>query len=111
MQGLPLAWSELAAPGAPVRLDEAAHWTFVRSTFPSWLWKLGRFELRVPLPTNEVVKLLKKRKSGDILVAGGGIIPEADVPKLKKAGIKVVFGPGTPLRDIVAFFETAGKGA
>src|SRR3989475_7741643 len=59
----------------------------------------------------EVVKLLKKRKSGDILVAGGGIIPEEDVPKLKKAGIKVVFGPGTPLRDIVAFFETAGKGA
>jgi methylmalonyl-CoA mutase cobalamin-binding subunit len=33
------------------------------------------------------------------------------VPKLKKAGIKVVFGPGTPLREIVAFFETAGKGA
>src|ERR1700704_4755192 len=32
----------------------------------------------------EVVKLLKKRKSGDILVAGGGIIPEEDVPKLKK---------------------------
>ena len=59
----------------------------------------------------EVVKLLKKRKSSDILVAGGGIIPEEDVPKLKKAGIKVVFGPGTPLRDIVAFFETAGKGA
>src|SRR2546427_8184607 len=59
----------------------------------------------------EVVKLLKKRKSGDILVAGGGIIPEEDVPKLKKAGIKVVLGPGTPLRDIVAFFETAGKGA
>jgi methylmalonyl-CoA mutase C-terminal domain/subunit len=59
----------------------------------------------------EVVKLLKKRKSGDILVAGGGIIPETDIPKLKKAGIKAVFGPGTPLRDIVAFFETAGKGA
>jgi len=45
----------------------------------------------------EVVKLLKKRKSGDILVAGGGIIPEEDVPKLKKAGIKVCLGPGTPL--------------
>src|SRR5439155_25546833 len=59
----------------------------------------------------EVVKLLEKRKSGDILVAGGGIIPEEDIPKLKKAGIKVVFGPGTPLREIVAFFETAGKGA
>lgn len=59
----------------------------------------------------EVVRLLRKRKSGDILVAGGGIIPEEDVPKLKKAGIKAVFGPGTPLRDIVAFFEKAGKGA
>ena len=59
----------------------------------------------------EVVRLLKKRKSGDIVVAGGGIIPEEDVPALKKAGIKAVFGPGTSLSDIVAFFEKAGKGA
>lgn len=59
----------------------------------------------------EVVRLLRRRKSGDILVAGGGIIPEHDVPKLKKAGIKAVFGPGTPLHEIVAFFEKAGKGA
>ena len=59
----------------------------------------------------QVVKLLRARKSGDIVVAGGGIIPEGDVPKLKKAGIRAVFGPGTPLREIVAFFETAGKGA
>jgi methylmalonyl-CoA mutase, C-terminal domain len=59
----------------------------------------------------QVVKLLRERKSGDIVVAGGGIIPEGDVPKLKKAGIRAVFGPGTPLREIVAFFEAAGKGA
>jgi methylmalonyl-CoA mutase C-terminal domain/subunit len=61
----------------------------------------------------EVVKLLKRRRAGDIVVAGGGIIPEEDVPKLKKAGIRAVFGPGTPLSDIVAFFEKAGssKGA
>jgi methylmalonyl-CoA mutase C-terminal domain/subunit len=58
----------------------------------------------------EVVKLLKKRGAGDIVIAGGGIIPEEDVPRLKKAGIKEVFGPGTPLRDIVQFFETAAKG-
>lgn len=61
----------------------------------------------------EVVKLLKKRGAGDIVVAGGGIIPEEDIPKLKKAGVKAVFGPGTPLSEIVAFFQTAGstKGA
>ena len=47
----------------------------------------------------------------DIIVVAGGIIPEEDVPKLKKAGIRMVFGPGTPLREIVAFFEKAGKGA
>lgn len=57
----------------------------------------------------EVVKLLKKRRAGEIVVAGGGIIPEEDVPKLRKAGIKAVFGPGTTLVDIVAFFEKAAK--
>src|SRR3990170_4811419 len=57
----------------------------------------------------DVVKLLRKRKAGDIVVAGGGIIPEDDVPRLKKAGIKAVFGPGTPLSDVVSFFRMAGK--
>jgi len=61
----------------------------------------------------DVVRLLRKRKAGDIVVAGGGIIPQEDIPKLKKAGIKAVFGPGTPLKEIVAFFQKAGpsKGA
>jgi len=59
----------------------------------------------------EVVRLLRKRKVTDIVVAGGGIIPEEDVRKLRKAGIRAVFGPGTPLRDIVRFFETAAKDA
>ena len=57
----------------------------------------------------EVVKLLKRKKAGDIVVAGGGIIPDEDVPKLKKAGIKAVFGPGTPLTEIVEFFQKAAK--
>ena len=56
-----------------------------------------------------VAQLLKKRKAGDIVVAGGGIIPPEDIPKLKKAGIKAVFGPGTPLSDVVEFFQKAGK--
>ncbi len=56
----------------------------------------------------EVVRLLKKHDAGDIPVLAGGIIPEEDVPKLKKAGIKSVFGPGTSLSEIVASFEKAG---
>ncbi len=55
----------------------------------------------------EVVKLLKRKGAADIVVAGGGIIPPEDVPKLKKAGLKAVFGPGTPLQEIVAFFESS----
>ena len=57
----------------------------------------------------KVVQLLRKRKAGDILVAGGGIIPPEDVPALRKAGIKAIFGPGTPLKDVIAFFRAAGK--
>jgi methylmalonyl-CoA mutase C-terminal domain/subunit len=58
----------------------------------------------------EVVRLLRKRKASDIVVAGGGIIPAEDVPKLKKAGMKGVFGPGTSLTEIVDFFQAnAGR--
>lgn len=57
----------------------------------------------------EVVKLLKQKKAEDIVVVGGGIIPDEDVPKLKDAGIKAVFGPGTSLNDIVEFFRSAAK--
>ena len=58
----------------------------------------------------EVVSLLKRKGVKDIVVAGGGIIPDEDVPKLKKAGIKAVFGPGTSLEEVVKFFnESAGK--
>ncbi len=56
----------------------------------------------------EVVRLLKKHDAGDIPVLAGGIIPEEDIPRLRKAGIKNVFGPGTPLSEIVASFEKAG---
>jgi methylmalonyl-CoA mutase C-terminal domain/subunit len=54
-----------------------------------------------------VVELLKERGAGDIVVSGGGIIPEEDVQKLKDAGIKAVFGPGTPLKEIVDFHRKA----
>lgn len=53
----------------------------------------------------DVVKLLKAKGMADVLVIGGGIIPEEDVPKLKKEGISGIFGPGTPCDDIVSFIK------
>ena len=51
----------------------------------------------------DVVKLLKKRGLNDVLIIGGGIISDEDVPRLKKEGVKGIFGPGTPCEDIVDF--------
>ena len=48
-----------------------------------------------------VVELLKERDASDIVVCGGGIFPEEDIPKLKYAGIKEIFTPGTPLTKVV----------
>ena len=48
-----------------------------------------------------VVELLEEKGADDIVVCGGGIFPEEDIPKLKEAGIKEIFTPGTPLSEIV----------
>ena len=48
-----------------------------------------------------VLELLKANRAGDVMVVGGGIIPEDDVPELKKLGIKEIFLPGTSLDKIV----------
>jgi len=53
----------------------------------------------------DVAKLLKKKGMSDVLVVGGGIIPEGDVPRLKKEGIAGIFGPGTHCDDIVSFIQ------
>ena len=49
-----------------------------------------------------VKKLLGKMGGGEILVVGGGIIPEDDKPKLLKLGITGLYGPGTSLEEIIA---------
>jgi len=49
----------------------------------------------------KVTKLLKEKGVNDVLVIGGGVIPEEDIPPLKEAGIAEIFGPGTPLETIV----------
>jgi len=48
-----------------------------------------------------VVELLKEKGADDIVVFGGGIIPEEDIPKLKKAGIREIFTPGTSIEEAV----------
>jgi methylmalonyl-CoA mutase C-terminal domain/subunit len=53
----------------------------------------------------EVVKRLRKSGLKDVLVFGGGIIPDEDVPALKKAGVSRVFGPGTSLQSIVDYLK------
>ena len=53
----------------------------------------------------KVTALLRERGADDILVLVGGIIPDADVPILKEAGVAGVFGPGTSTVDIVRFIR------
>ena len=53
----------------------------------------------------KVMKLLKEKGVSDILVIGGGTIPEEDISSLKETGIAEIFGPGTPLEDVVNYLK------
>jgi methylmalonyl-CoA mutase C-terminal domain/subunit len=53
----------------------------------------------------EVMRLLRREKAADIAVFGGGIIPNDDIPALKKLGVRAAFTPGTPMDEIVAFVK------
>ena len=52
-----------------------------------------------------VVHLIREKGAKDVLVIGGGIIPKKDVSKLREAGITRIFGPGTPLSEIIGFIK------
>lgn len=52
-----------------------------------------------------VVELLAERDASDVVVFGGGIVPAADIPLLKAAGLAEIFTPGTPLADVVAWVD------
>jgi methylmalonyl-CoA mutase C-terminal domain/subunit len=54
----------------------------------------------------KVLKLLKARGMDDVVVFGGGIIPQEDIVELKKMGVVEVFTPGTSLQTIVDFVNT-----
>jgi methylmalonyl-CoA mutase C-terminal domain/subunit len=53
----------------------------------------------------KVVKELHDRGIDDVIVIGGGIIPQEDVQALMDAGIKAVFTPGTPTSEVVEFIK------
>jgi methylmalonyl-CoA mutase C-terminal domain/subunit len=52
-----------------------------------------------------VLHLLREQGAGDITLFGGGIIPDEDVPRLKAAGVQMLFRPATPMHDIVEFVK------
>jgi methylmalonyl-CoA mutase C-terminal domain/subunit len=53
----------------------------------------------------DIVIMLKEKQMDDVLIVVGGIIPQEDVPALKKAGVDEVFGPGTPVDTIVTYIK------
>jgi methylmalonyl-CoA mutase C-terminal domain/subunit len=53
----------------------------------------------------KVVNLLKEEKAEDVLVVGGGIIPDEDIPKLKEKGVAEIFGPGTMIKKIAEYIK------
>ena len=53
----------------------------------------------------EVVEALKAKGMSDVPVVGGGVIPESDIPGLKEAGVKAIFTPGTPTKEVIDFIK------
>ena len=53
----------------------------------------------------KVVRLLRERGAGDVVVFGGGIIPRDDVPKLAEAGVERIFTPGATTGEIVEWLN------
>lgn len=60
----------------------------------------------------EVMRLFEERGVSDILVFGGGIIPDADAERLRSAGVAEVFTPGTRTDEVITFLseKTGGPG-
>ena len=54
-----------------------------------------------------VIDLLNERGAGDVVVFGGGIIPDGDIPKLKELGVAGIFTPGAPLSTITDWLSSA----
>ena len=64
-------------------------------------------EGRIAVPARHIIDLLKEKKAEDIIVFGGGVIPETDVPTLLGFGAGAIFGPGTPTTETIEWLEKA----
>ena len=53
----------------------------------------------------KVVELLNDREASDIKIIAGGIIPDEEIPKWNKIGIKAIFGPGSSTNDIIDYIK------
>ena len=52
-----------------------------------------------------VVNLVREKGLNDVLIIGGGVIPETDIPALKEAGVSEIFTPGTKTSDVVDYIK------
>jgi methylmalonyl-CoA mutase C-terminal domain/subunit len=59
----------------------------------------------------KTLDLLKQHQVEDVVVFGGGIIPDEDIPQLEAAGVAKIFTPGTPLDEVVEWVRTNVGGA
>ncbi|MBP2664228.1 MAG: scpA 2 [Firmicutes bacterium] len=56
-----------------------------------------------------IVELCRQKDMSDVLIVGGGVIPDTDIPGLKAAGVAEVFTPGTTTSAIIEFIQTNVK--
>ena len=54
----------------------------------------------------KIIELMKEKQMDDVLLTGGGIIPEEDMSKLNEIGVGKLFPPGTPTRDIADYITS-----
>jgi len=54
----------------------------------------------------KILRLLAEKTDPDIVVFGGGIIPDEDIPALKRAGVRQIFTPGASTQDVVEWVKT-----
>jgi methylmalonyl-CoA mutase C-terminal domain/subunit len=57
----------------------------------------------------KVIALMKQKNMNNVLLIGGGVIPDDDIPGLKAAGVAEIFGPGTPTSKTVDFIKANVK--
>ncbi|MFC1885714.1 cobalamin B12-binding domain-containing protein [Thermodesulfobacteriota bacterium] len=54
----------------------------------------------------EIARMMKENEMDNVLLIGGGIIPDEDVPALKEVGLSAIFGPGASIKEIAEYIKT-----